>query len=160
MQAVSQNKIDDLIGGSGFSLPKELQEDLLRLADEKKARFTSEGMSDEDAWIATIRLFHREDYWGFRQKSIAQRRINQKQLTPEKEMFQFVRTFFVPTFVTKVALFYFGIHYSKYPGEGYGYGVLAAALATVLNLSYFAFIKERRKAKLASEESFPEKREQ
>lgn len=159
-EKTSQDKIDDLMGGSGFSLPKELREDLLRIADQKKAQFEGQGQNPVDAWISTVRDFHQNKFWGFREKSQVQHHFNQQKLTPEKEMFQFVRTFFVPTFVTKVALFYFGIHYSKYPGEGYGYGLLLSVIATVFNLTYFALMKEKRKSSRVSEELHPETQEQ
>ncbi len=35
-----------------------------------------------------------------------------------------LRVMLVPTLVNKAFMVYFGLQYSKYPGEGYGYGLL------------------------------------
>ncbi len=35
-----------------------------------------------------------------------------------------LRVMLVPTLVNKAFMVYFGLQYSKYPGDGYGYGLL------------------------------------
>ena len=48
--------------------------------------------------------------------------------TPRKGLiFEFVFAYFCPTILTKILILYFGLNYSQYPGEGYGYGSYGAA---------------------------------
>lgn len=49
----------------------------------------------------------------------------------------YIRIFFVPTILIKAGIMFFGLNYSMYPGEGYGYGLIACILLTILNFSYF-----------------------
>jgi hypothetical protein len=37
----------------------------------------------------------------------------------------FLKVFLVPVLINKMFMMYFGLNYSNYPGEGYGYGLLA-----------------------------------
>lgn len=43
----------------------------------------------------------------------------------------------VPTLLGKILIVYFGLNYSRYPDEGYGYGLAAAISFTVLNAARF-----------------------
>jgi hypothetical protein len=54
-----------------------------------------------------------------------------------KSLRDFIIAFAVPTLVGKVLIFYFGIHYSNEPGEGYGYGLIASIAFTVINALRF-----------------------
>jgi len=54
--------------------------------------------------------------------------------TPEKTLFDFVKGFFIPTVIGKICVLYYGINYSQYPGEGYGYGLAVSVAATVGSL--------------------------
>ena len=49
----------------------------------------------------------------------------------------YLRVFLLPTLLLKTLLFYFGIQYSKYPGEGYGWGMLIVVVISVVNISIF-----------------------
>jgi hypothetical protein len=49
----------------------------------------------------------------------------------------FVISSLMPTLVGKSLVLYFGLHYSEEPGEGYGYGLIAAILLTLLMLGRF-----------------------
>ena len=63
--------------------------------------------------------------------------------TPEQEkksqktIVDFLRSFLMPALVGKSFVYYFGLRYSEYPGEGYGYGLVAAILFTVGTLCLF-----------------------
>ncbi|OFZ31242.1 MAG: hypothetical protein A2622_01190 [Bdellovibrionales bacterium RIFCSPHIGHO2_01_FULL_40_29] len=50
-----------------------------------------------------------------------------------------IRTFLMPTFVGKAFVIYFGLHYSMYPGEGYGYGLVGSLAFTLISLVRFAW---------------------
>ncbi len=51
----------------------------------------------------------------------------------------FIRTFLVPTLVGKALVIFFGLNYSSYPGEGYGYGLVASLAFTFISLAAFAW---------------------
>ncbi len=51
----------------------------------------------------------------------------------------FLRSFLMPTFIGKTLVLYFGLMYSDNPGEGYGYGLIAAGAFTVISLCLFAW---------------------
>jgi hypothetical protein len=40
----------------------------------------------------------------------------------------------MPMLVGKTGVMFFGLNYSQYPGEGYGYGLAASIFITVLSL--------------------------
>lgn len=48
-----------------------------------------------------------------------------------------LRVFLVPTLVNKAFMFYFGLQYAKYPGEGYGYGLWATILFLIFSMAAF-----------------------
>ncbi len=48
-----------------------------------------------------------------------------------------LKSFFMPMLVGKTLVLYFGLNYSMYPGEGYGYGLIAAILLTLYGLFKF-----------------------
>lgn len=54
-----------------------------------------------------------------------------------KPLFDFLRSFLLPTFIGKSFVLYFGLMYSNYPDEGYGYGLIAAISFTLISLSLF-----------------------
>lgn len=49
----------------------------------------------------------------------------------------FLKSLLMPTLVGKTFIYFFGLRYSEFPGEGYGYGLTAAILFTVGNLMRF-----------------------
>lgn len=51
----------------------------------------------------------------------------------------FIRSFLVPTLIGKAFILYFGLKYSDNPGEGYGYGLIAAIVFMVTTLSLFVW---------------------
>ncbi|AZZ36317.1 hypothetical protein CIK05_05780 [Bdellovibrio sp. qaytius] len=63
----------------------------------------------------------------------------QDPLPPKVILKDFLRSFLMPTLVTKAFVLYFGIMYSDHPGEGYGYGLIISVSFTVIALSLFAW---------------------
>lgn len=53
-----------------------------------------------------------------------------------KTLFDFIKAFLLPTLIGKVLILYFGIHYSKYPDEGYGIGLVLSILFTLGGLTF------------------------
>ncbi len=52
-------------------------------------------------------------------------------------LFDFLVAGLMPLLVGKLFVFYFGIHYSKFPGQGYGTGLAISALFTLVMLGRF-----------------------
>ena len=74
------------------------------------------------------------------------RPVEQKPLAnkPEEKknrriIFDFAKSFLMPTLIGKSFVLYFGLNYSEHPGEGYGYGLIAAIVVTVGSLVAFAW---------------------
>ena len=61
-----------------------------------------------------------------------------------KEFLSFARTFLMPMIVMKVFLLYFGLNYSQYPGEGYGYGLVATLVVIAASFSYFLWSQRNK----------------
>jgi hypothetical protein len=40
----------------------------------------------------------------------------------------FLQVFLIPTLINKAFMLYFGLHYAEFPGQGYGYGLIACVL--------------------------------
>lgn len=64
---------------------------------------------------------------------------NEEQKNSKTILKEFIRSFLMPTLVGKSLVLYFGINYSLYPDEGYGYGLIASAGFTVCTLVLFAW---------------------
>lgn len=62
---------------------------------------------------------------------------NKKTLPPKTVLKDFIRSFLLPTLIGKTFVLYFGIKLADNPGEGYGYGLIAAITFTVTMLSLF-----------------------
>lgn len=58
---------------------------------------------------------------------------------PQGLLIGYIRTFLVPMLVTKSFMLYFGLNYAMYPGEGYGWGLLASVSATLGSFAYFVW---------------------
>jgi hypothetical protein len=50
-----------------------------------------------------------------------------------------IKFMFFSTAVNKCFLFYFGINYSRYPGHGYGWGLLASVLYMLGSAGYLIY---------------------
>lgn len=64
---------------------------------------------------------------------------NQIKATTPSPLKNFIIGFIMPTLVGKTFVVYFGLNYSESPGEGYGYGLVAAIAFTVVNLLRLAW---------------------
>jgi hypothetical protein len=53
------------------------------------------------------------------------------------ELKNFLLSFLIPTLIGKGFVLYFGLNYTNYPGEGYGYGLIVAICFTVFMLGRF-----------------------
>ena len=65
------------------------------------------------------------------QKTIDQKSIDDQ---AKKALKDFIKSFLMPTIVGKTLVLYFGINYSMYPDEGYGYGLAASIAFTAAGL--------------------------
>jgi hypothetical protein len=57
----------------------------------------------------------------------------------KKVLKDFIKSFLMPTLVGKTLVLYFGINYSMYPDEGYGYGLVFSIVLTVYGLIRLAW---------------------
>lgn len=53
------------------------------------------------------------------------------------ELKDFIFPFLVPTLIGKSLVLYFGLNYSEYPGEGYGYGLIITIAFTLTMMARF-----------------------
>lgn len=65
--------------------------------------------------------------------------MNDDQKTNRKLLADFLKSFLMPTLIGKSFVLYFGIMLADNPGEGYGYGLIAAMSFTVITLSLFVW---------------------
>ena len=65
--------------------------------------------------------------------------VNSEHRADDKKLLQYMKTFLIPTLLLKGAILYFGIHYSNNPGDGYGYGLVAAICLSLMNFSIFIY---------------------
>ena len=49
----------------------------------------------------------------------------------------FLKVFLMPLLINKMFMLYFGLNYSSYPGEGYGYGLVATILIMIFTVGRF-----------------------
>lgn len=59
--------------------------------------------------------------------------------TPKLRLKDLAVTFLMPTLIGKSFVLYFGLNYSEFPGEGYGYGLAASISFTVFMLLRFGW---------------------
>lgn len=55
----------------------------------------------------------------------------------KNRMFEFFFAFLTPTLLGKVAIIYFGMNYSQYPGEGFGVGLVISIVFTLCMFGRF-----------------------
>ncbi len=60
-----------------------------------------------------------------------------------RQFVAFLRTALMPMLVLKSLLLYFGIHYSNYPGEGYGWGLIGTIALSFASFSWFIWSQTR-----------------
>lgn len=71
--------------------------------------------------------------------NITHKKNNLSNETSKETLKAFIKSFLMPTLVGKSLVLYFGIQYSNYPGDGYGYGLIASLAYTFVSLVYFAY---------------------
>lgn len=54
-------------------------------------------------------------------------------------LIDFLKALLIPTLIGKAFVYYFGLRYSEYPGEGWGYALTLAIAITVGNLLRFVW---------------------
>jgi hypothetical protein len=94
------------------------------------------------AWNEVVTDFYAQKYWGFlpgraAAASVAPKAGDELGNQPSNELIPYLRTFILPTLFLKIAILYFGLEYSSYPGQGYGWGLLAAVVASLANFGFF-----------------------
>ena len=62
-----------------------------------------------------------------------------KSMTENNRLKSFLLAFIFPTLILKSLLLYFGLQYSNYPGEGYGYGLVTCLAFSVGNAIRFVY---------------------
>lgn len=61
------------------------------------------------------------------------------QLSPKLKLKDLAVTFLMPTLIGKSFVLYFGLNYSSYPDEGYGYGLAGSIIFTAFMLIRFGW---------------------
>lgn len=56
---------------------------------------------------------------------------------PSNVLADFLKVFLIPMLINKIFMMYFGLNYSSYPGEGYGYGLVATIIFLFFTVGRF-----------------------
>ncbi|KHD88253.1 MAG: hypothetical protein OM95_10130 [Bdellovibrio sp. ArHS] len=143
---LERNIAQDLWQSAGGIWSRESTEKFRKAAMQKLAGEV-QGKTQADfqaAWVAVIRDFHLA-HWG-------EKRLQKKEKKPETqedrvfwEMFSYIWILLQATFVTKTAIFYFGIKSAQDDtAEGRVYVILAIAFSFI-SLGWFAYRKSKKK---------------
>ena len=65
-----------------------------------------------------------------------------RNLEPKKNnsvLVDFMKVLFIPMVINKMLMLYFGINYSAYPDEGYGYGLAATVFFLFFTMGRFLY---------------------
>lgn len=92
------------------------------------------------AWNLIVRDFHTQKYWGHTQES--NEKLEAEKQKPKKLVMigrSFLIRLFIAMVITKTALLFAGSYYSTYPGDGYGYWLIAAVVYTVFSMVYIVW---------------------
>ena len=52
-------------------------------------------------------------------------------------MWDFLKVLLGPVLINKIFMMYFGLNYSQYPGEGYGYGLVVTFIVLFMTVGTF-----------------------
>lgn len=52
-------------------------------------------------------------------------------------LWDFLKVFLLPVVINKILMLYFGLKFTEYPGEGYGYGLIATVFILIFTMSRF-----------------------
>ncbi len=105
--------------------------------------------SVQASWNGIVTDFFENNYWGYPKNAPSADYVARAAKPSEsRQLFYFLRAVLLPLLITKSFLFYFGIQYSRYPGQGYGWGAFISGSFTVVMLIYFIW----KQSKLPSDE--------
>lgn len=132
------NREADLTANIHGHFSKEQLSEIYEKAKNKfdeliKKRSPTDEESLNKIWHEIISDFHSSNYWGYKKLT----NIPNEKVKKELSLNFFIPAFIIPIIITKTAILYFGINWSNYPGEGYGYGFFATLLFAVLNFTFF-----------------------
>lgn len=116
----------------------------LILAEARRRLSESGKLSDYNnartAWKEIVYDFHRNQHWGFGDVEVPPEPLPVKTETPlVKTGRSFLIRLFITMVITKTALLFAGSYYSSFPGEGYGYWLIAAVVYTLVSLGYLVW---------------------
>ena len=63
-----------------------------------------------------------------------------------KEFIAFLKAFLAPILILKFFIMYFGLNYSRYPGEGYGWGLAITLSISAASALWFIWRQARKKS--------------
>jgi len=118
---------------------KAMEELALRVSGDDRESY-------EKAWAEVVRDFHREQ-WGEKRLLKKEKKAPTEEDRTFWELFSYIWILLQATFITKTAVFYFGIKSAQEDdSEGKIY-VLLAILFSFISLGWFAYRKSRHKNK-------------
>lgn len=130
---MTDDSVDNQISASGSA-------DNVAVATGDSARGESSGNGPDVASVATEKQ-------SASVIATAPNRYERKGTPEDPDASQFMayaKQLFIPIIVTKSFIMYFGLNYSMYPGEGYGYGLACAIGCGVASFSYFIWSQYRQ----------------
>lgn len=140
------NIAQDLWKSAGGNWSRESVKHFRQVGMEKLASF-SKGETFEDfqkAWIEVVRDFHK-DCWGEKRLQKKEKKVQTESDKIFWELFSYIWALLQTVFITKTAVFYFGIKSAQEDTtEGKVYVVLAI-LFSFVSLAWFAIRKSRKK---------------
>jgi hypothetical protein len=86
-------------------------------------------------WNKIVTDFYTNKYWGYSLQTTPN--IVAPSDTSTSQLTSYLRVFLIPTLFLKGALLYFGLNYSSYPEEGYGWGLFIAICLSLFNFLLF-----------------------
>ena len=150
-EILSESRIDFTTGPQRNFCEEDIKQILERAKRELWAKLERGAIHTSaelaQAWNEVVTDFYTQKYWGFLAGQGATDSVAPKVSGHEagnglsngsgNELIPYIRTFILPTLFLKIAILYFGLEYSSYPGEGYGWGLLAAVVASLVNFGFF-----------------------
>ena len=144
-----QNNLDEILAQAatdfttnqrGYFSENDLQKILTKARErlyQKLQQHPAHTYSDlAQAWNQVVSDFYGHQNWGFQTQAEPPPKAA-KPRADNHELVTYLRMFLVPTLALKSSLLYFGLKYSANPGDGYGWGLVAAIVLSVINFSFF-----------------------
>lgn len=146
LQDLEQSIAQDLWQSAGGTWSSTSEDIFRRIAMEKLAKALRGGASREDyqnTWSEVVREFH-QNYWG-------EQRLLKKEKKPKTaeqkifwELFSYIWILLQAVFITKTAIFYFGIKSAAEDSTEDKIYVFLAILFSFVSLTYFAYRKSKK----------------